>query len=144
MVEYVLMAKVIYDYPPNYQTIKEFFNVGDGAVFAYGDTIYSPFYKGEIPADLELHENVHFKQQREFATPDLWWTKYCLDTLFREDCEIEAYAYQYNFVKKNFPAYASKEALNEFASNLSSDMYKLGISKSQAETAIRQRAKMIV
>lgn len=138
------MTKVVYDYPPNYHTIKEFFNVGGGTVFAYGDTIYSPFYKGEIPADLELHENVHFKQQKEFATPDLWWTKYCMDVLFREDCETEAYAYQYNFVKKNFPARLSNEALDEFADNLSSSMYDLGISKSQAKTAIRQRAKIVV
>jgi hypothetical protein len=136
--------KIVYDFPPNFTFVRDFFDVNKfQPVFAYGDTIYSPFYKGEIPADLELHETVHSKQQLEFATPDLWWQKYCLNEDFRKNQEILAYAHQYNFIKKNLPK-ATKDALSDFADNLSSGMYNLHIDHHQAETLIRLKAKELL
>lgn len=134
--------KYIKDFPPNYHSVLPYFPTVEvfKPVFCYGDTIYHPFLeKEEIPEDIEAHEQAHCEQQKELG-PEAWWTKYCLDKDFRKDQEVEAYAIQYGFVKKHIPQ-ASKEALDDFATALSSPLYGLDITKYQAETLIRKQEK---
>ena len=125
-------------YPPNWEQIK-LFNPPKNAVFPYGDIIYNPS-KEEIPPDIQFHEQIHQEQQRKFPSPDLWWQKWRMDKDFRKEQEVHAFGEQLKFVKKFYPAKASKEALDEMANNLSNN-YKLNISKHQAESLIRHYDK---
>lgn len=127
------------EYPPNYQLLVDEFNPPKTTVFVYGDTIYNPS-GDEIPPDVVVHEKVHMKQQKEFATPDLWYTKYIYDKSFRLEQEVEAYATQYQFLKRNgLPAQGLKEALHEFGKALAND-YKTGIDTYKAKTLIRLKS----
>lgn len=134
-------TKVVEDYPPNYYFIKDFFKDIDTfqPFFAYGNVIYNPF-KRQLSPDVELHEQVHFRQQGN--NPDVWWASYCTDRDFREQMEVEAYAEQYRFLKKFIPK-ADKEIVDDFADILSSPLYNLNISKHQAKTLIRHKVKEI-
>lgn len=129
--------KIVNEYPPNYKSInppKEF-----KPVFAYGDIIYNP-HNLTIPEDVLHHEQVHSKQQRSYTSPQLWWSRYLIDKIFRQEQEVEAFAAQLNFIRAEIPK-AVKEALDEYAGQLSSPLYNLGITKYQAETLIRLKAK---
>lgn len=131
-------------WPPNIAEIKQHFDLEAHdrtfkPVFAYGDTIFNP-HQIVIPPDVEYHEMVHLEQQKLFVSPDFWWLKYCLDSNFRQSQEVEAYAAQLVFIKKHIPK-AYREALDELASHLSSPMYRLNLTKYQAETLIRKKVK---
>ena len=128
--------KILKTYPPNYQEIKRIINPPLNAIFSYGEIIYNPEGK-EIPEDILYHEKVHLEQQKKFPSPDIWWTKWLYDLSFRQEQETEAFAGQYQFIKKFYPNKGVKEALDEMSDNLSKN-YKLGITKSQAETMIRK------
>jgi len=129
------------EYPPNYDYIKQFFPAeAHKAIFAYGQIIYNPF-KVEIPPDVEVHEATHTKQQKSFATPDLWWLRYCTDTEFRKWEEVEAYANQYKSLKAVLREKVYRLALDEFAEVLSGPLYNLGITKNQAHSLIKRKAK---
>lgn len=131
--------EIVNEYPPNYQLIKTWFDLKDYTpVFAYGSVIYNP-HKLEIPEDLIFHESIHSTQQKAYSSPEFWWMKYCIDSHFRKEQEVEAYAGQLNFIRKHIPK-AYEEALDDFASILSSSMYNLDISFHQARTAIRLSA----
>lgn len=133
--------KIVTGYPPNYQLLKDFFNPPETTVFAYNGTIYNP-QGGELHQDVIKHEEVHLKQQKQFATPDLWYTKYIYDKEFRLEQELEAYAVQLNFLSW-LPYAVRREALNEFATALAND-YKLDITVHEAESKIRNFAKRTV
>ena len=134
--------KIVNEKPPNYLDISLSLSLtGFQPIFAYGDTLYNP-HELDIPEDVLFHENIHCTQQGD--NPTIWWTKYMLDSDFREDQEVEAFAGQLNFIKKYYPNTAVKEAEEEMASNLSSKLYNLGISREQAKTAIRIKAKDMV
>jgi len=127
------------EYPPNYQLLVDTFNPPSTTVFVYGDTIYNPS-GDEIPPDVVVHEEVHMRQQREYASPDMWYAIYIHDKDFRLTQEVEAYAVQYQFLKRNgLPANGLKEALHEFARALAND-YKTGIDTYKAKTLIRYRS----
>lgn len=128
-------------YPPNFHDIKRILpdNYADfRPVFCYGDTIYNPF-ELDIPPDVEFHEQVHSSQQG--INPESWYFKYLNDKNFRKEQELEAYARQYNFVKKHTNNKIAKECLNEVAGSFASPLYSLGISYGEAESAIRRRAR---
>src|SRR3990167_3163232 len=127
--------KIIKGLPPNIELIRAAgFEGNEDAVYTYGEPVYS-LTKKEIPPDILEHEKVHSRQQG--SNPDWYISQWLTDTDFRKDSEVEAYAVQLNFIRENMGAKAAKEALDELADNLASDMYKLGITKSQAETLIR-------
>ena len=127
------------EYPPNYQLLVDTFNPPSTTVFVYGDTIYNPS-GDKIPPDVVVHEEVHMRQQREYASPDMWYALYIHDKDFRLTQEVEAYAVQYQFLKRNgLPANGLKEALHEFARALAND-YKTGIDTYKAKTLIRYRS----
>lgn len=128
--------------PPNIREIRRVLTPPQEAIFAYGDTLYNPS-GGIISPDLWIHEAQHEKQQSIFTTPEVWWTRYLLDSEFRLNQEVEAYAVQLNYVRIHMPK-AFKEALFDFASTLSGPMYALNISYIQAETLIRHKAKEMV
>ncbi len=126
------------EYPPNWQYIKTL-NPPKGAVFCFGDIVYSPH--GEPPEDVIFHEQYHSLRQGD--APDVWWTKYIHDPLFRQEEEAEAFAAQWVFVKRHFPRESHKEALIEMAEALSRD-YQLNLTCPQAETLIRHKAKTMI
>lgn len=131
-----------YEYPPNYSYVRNFFPVAEvKPIFAYGTTLYNP-YKLNIPEDVTFHEFVHIRQQRSYESPEIWWSKYCTDRSFRKQQEVEAFAHQYYYVKTYIPS-ASREALREFATNLSSSLYDLGITYKQAVVLITNCAKTL-
>lgn len=127
---------IIYDWPPNILEIRQYLNPPSWAVFPYGDKVYIP--NGQEPyEDILYHEEVHMEQQKEFANPDMWWSKYLIDKDFRLECEREAYGKQYLWLKERISAKDLKLALEEMAEALSK-WYSLNITKSQAETLIRR------
>ena len=69
--------------PPNFDAIAARFPhaAGNGVIFAYGDTIYSPGGK-DIPFPLLAHEEAHGIRQRLLGV-EAWWEKYLADDVFR-------------------------------------------------------------
>lgn len=130
--------KTVKGFPPNYQAIKEALNPPPNAIFAWGNKIYNPS-GNKIPPDVMIHEEVHERQQALFGTVELWWAKYLLDGEFRFNSELQAYAKQYEWVKKFYPVKAQKVALTEFANNLIS-LYNYDMELAVAESKIRNYA----
>lgn len=125
---------ILYEYPPNFDKIKEVFPIKEDTVFTYGDTIYSP-KRQKITPDLIIHEDVHVKQQ---VDPELWWNKYLKDKEFRLSQELEAYRAQYKFLCGVISDRNRRGiCLHTIASHLSSDMYGNIISYSDAIKAIK-------
>jgi len=89
--------KIKNELPPNYSEIISVLPRDMNAVFCYGDTLYNPFNR-KITPDVEVHEQVHSKQQGD--SPEMWYNKYLYDKDFRLRQEVEAYGTQYAFAKK--------------------------------------------
>ena len=129
------------EYPPNFDTISAILPVSSSnpAIFCYSDTIYNPFDLNVTP-DLELHEQVHNKQQG--AEPDKWWYNYLKDPQFRLEQELEAYAHQWAFIKKHIK---NKQALEwgifKIAEALSSPLYGNLITFNEAESKVKKLSK---
>lgn len=130
--------KIIKSWPPNIEEIRQAgLEVNEESVFCYGNDIYC--LNGKEPrADILFHENIHIKQQK--GNPEVWWTAYLQDRDFRFREELEAYTGQYLFIKRNLKNKAVKEYLDIISEALASPQYKLGLTKSQTETAIRKNA----
>lgn len=124
--------------PPNIDLIKIALPITKENIYCYGDTVYNPS-GNEIEKDIYYHEAIHSIQQDK--KPEAWWNRYLTDKHFRLDQELEAYAHQYNFIKKHYPPKAHKPALDNLADNLSR-MYNVQINFAQAGSRIRNRAKM--
>lgn len=127
--------------PPNADVLRAFFPITDPSfnpLFAFGDLLYNP-NSIDIPEDVMFHEQIHSDQQRACTSPEVWWNKYIFDRDFRLNQEVEAYAAQYRFLKPFLSNSILKQALFEFASNLSGPLYQLGITYSQAESMIRSK-----
>lgn len=130
-------------YPPNYMDIVKVLGHDESAVYCYGDTIYNP-HQREITADIEIHEQVHSKQQGD--APDFWCMRYLEDPRYRLEAELEAYAAQYNFINQfDSMTRAIKEwKLDKMAEELSSEAYGNIVSFQEARSQIRLRAKNMV
>ncbi len=133
--------RIVKENSPNIEELKLFFPIDGNQYFPFGDKLYNPSGE-EIPPDILHHEGIHSKQQGDNSM--WWWHEYIINRDFRLKQEVEAYAKQYLFVKKLYKNKGVKEALEEFAENLSSPLYRLGITRSHAETLIRYKAKMMV
>lgn len=128
--------------PPNYEAIKlAGFGGDEHAIYTYGDTCYT-LTEREIPEDILAHEEQHSKQQGN--NPDAYIHQWLTDKDFRRESEVEAYAVQLNFLKKQQGAKIAYALLPEMAKNLASASYKLGLTYHQAETLIRHKAKEVV
>ena len=131
-------------FPPNYSLILATFPKCEELkpVFAYGDTIYNPFWV-EVRKDVEKHEEVHSKRQGK--DPDLWWNKYLTDRDFRLEEELIACAIQYKFLKDTLGSSKLTDwALENIATSLSGELYNLGISFGEVKSKIRNRAKVVL
>lgn len=126
--------KIEQKYPPNFQEINAIFPYKDGYVYAYGDTIFNPSGR-EVPLDIQFHEKIHSLQQGN--DPSLWWKRYLKDTEFRESQEIEAYAGQYQLIKKHHSPEVYQPALDEFAS-VFGKMYNIFTPIEKLKTRIRK------
>lgn len=123
-------------YPPNYEKIKERFDLtGKAPLFCYGDTIYNP-HKAIIRPDLEVHEAVHCLQQGDKI--EEWWDRYLDDSDFRLSQELEAYVAQYTFIKSKVKAKLADKYLDLFAEILSSPIYGNLLTTAQAKTKIKK------
>jgi hypothetical protein len=129
------------DYPPNFaDLIAAGFEPGKGAIFTYGDVIYNPD-QVEIDGALLAHETRHAEQQAEMGIPE-WWERWKLDPAFRAEQEAQGYGRQYHYacaVHKDRNARA--RYLWIIAGHLTSGMYKLTMSRSDATAAIIKRSK---
>jgi hypothetical protein len=133
--------------PPNYLEIVKHLGELDlkNVIFCYGDTIYNPTGKTITP-DLEIHEDTHRKQQGH--APDIWWEQYLTDPIFRLNQELEAYGAQYQFACKAIdeikgPASMKKWALESMAKALSGEIYGRIIGLAEAQSKIRNYAKIL-
>ena len=135
--------KIVQEYPPNFSEIKSVLNPDKSMIYCLGDTIYNPS-GGEVFEDILVHEKYHEKQQKEWTSPEIWWTKYLLDKVFREEQEIEAFAAQYAYVRNHSPkASVLYECLQELAGNLST-LYRVNLSFGEASSKIRNKAKGMI
>lgn len=125
--------------PPNYNEIVKNFPAveqNNKVIFTYGNTIYNP-HDVYVSPDLEVHEETHSVRQIEQGA-DNWWKKYFDDAEFRLEEELFAYKNQYNFIKEKFTNKTAKQALEFFASTLSSELYGEIITFHEAHTKIRK------
>lgn len=132
------MAKILEEYPPNWEFIKQKFPGIEGApiVVTYGDTIYNP-HKAHLPDHLIAHEEVHMRQQA--AHPggiEAYMHKFADDIHFRLEVEIEAYITQLRFIRAQNPGLALRY-LPVFAQHLSSPIYGNAISAVDAMDRLR-------
>ena len=133
---------VVKNYPPNFTIISRTFNIrGKAVVFTYGQTIYNP-QGGAIADHLEVHESVHGRQQGD--DPKSWWDRYLREPKFRLEQEVEAYAYQYAFVKhQEWGDKTEQNFLQAIASDLSSPIYGKVVTYQDAEDMIKKEARGI-
>lgn len=121
------------DQPPVWGTLQERYGVSwDRTVVAYGDTIHSA--RLPLPADIEVHERVHLRQQGYTqAGAAVWWKKYLDDPQFRYEQELEAYRAQYQFLRKTVKdRNALTQRTHKLAQLLSSPMYGEVVTLSEA------------
>lgn len=119
---------VVVGWPPNRAAIERAIGAApEHAVYAWGDTIYSP--SGDDLADhLVEHERTHSRQQAEIGGPETWWQRYLTDRDFRLDQEVEAYRAQLAFVQSAH----RKRLLLKLAGDLSGPLYGRLISFGEA------------
>ena len=132
-----MQIKIVEKFPPNYKEIEKTFDLSDKKpVFTYGDTIFNP-HKVDIVDHLMEHEMVHMRQQALVGV-DNWWSKYLINAEFRLEQEIEAYSWQYEFVKRQGHLYKTLDAfLDQLASLLSGKMYNNLLDFGKAKSKIR-------
>ncbi len=89
--------------PPMADFCEKYFGASwdKGTIFAYKDTIHAK-NPSRISPDVEAHEVVHLKQQREFGDADKWWDAYLTDDKFRIAQEMEAYKAQIQYALEHY------------------------------------------
>lgn len=109
-------------YPPNIEKIKNAFPIRSNTIFTYGDTIYAPMLRGQLPPDIIAHEEIHARQQGE--DPEAWWDRYIVDKEFRLNQEVQAYRTQYRFFCRFIKDRGRQfQLLRIIASDLASPLY---------------------
>lgn len=134
--------KIKNELPPIYEDI---ISAGmaptDGAIYAYGDTIYNPS-GGMIPDHTIAHEETHGRQQGDDV--DGWWARYLDDQYFRIEQECEAYAYQFKFFCQTVKDRNQRDKiLRNMATILSSPTYGKVIGSGMAYEMIKNKYKQI-
>lgn len=134
--------KIVKEFPPNIDLIRNRFTLHKGIVFTFGDTIYNPD-DGLIDAPLLFHETTHSVQQGD--NPTKWWARYLIDDDFRFVQELEAYQNQYKkYCELNKDRNARARFLNRIATDLSSSMYGSFCKKSDALRCILNNTKFTI
>lgn len=134
--------KVIRAYPPNFSQIAAAFPVKGvpGIIYAYGDRIYAPGSKGDLPSWILAHEEVHGRQQHDTLWPDLylvdkWWTNYIGSPQFRLEQEIPAHRAEWQSYLRSYtwpPSKEDRNYLDSITERLSGPLYGNLISKERA------------
>ena len=122
--------------PPNYEKLKEAFDLPEGTIFTWGKIVYNP---DDIPIDIPLmrHEEVHMIQQEKFGIKE-WWDRYIAEPPFRASQEIPAYQTQFKEAKKIIKDKNIQNAyLIRLAKVLSSEMYGSCLTFNEARDAIK-------
>lgn len=138
------LVTIKHEHPPAAiydRAVKEFgVNYEDGVVFTVGDIVYTKY---EISEDLQEHELVHVKQQKELGV-SIWWERFFADPIFRLEQEVEAYRTQYKWIERHFhDRNARHYYLNAFAGFLSGPMYGKLVSHKDAMNLIKnEKAKI--
>lgn len=133
---------ILAEKPPIWDEAHKHFEIDDSAtVYTYGDVLYNPAAV-VIDQYLEAHEATHMRQQAKEGDPATWWKKYFTDAVFRIEMEAQAYGQQYRlFCQENKDRNTQMRYLWQLAVVLSSDMYRVNISHSNARLAIEYRSK---
>jgi hypothetical protein len=118
--------------PPMLEVCEKYFGASwdRGTIFAYGDTIHAK-NPSRITPDVEVHELVHLKQQKEIGK-DLWWDMYLKDPKFRCNQELQAYKAQLAYALEKYPR-NHRKALKKHILNSFSGLSGGTISLEQAE-----------
>jgi len=84
--------KIVEEFPPIIDRIRDTFELKGREIFTWGDIIYNPsgVYIGN---ELFAHESVHEEQQGKNV--EEWWEKYLTDPAFRFTMELEAHSVEY-------------------------------------------------
>jgi hypothetical protein len=129
--------KIVKEFPPIYDKIKEKFTLSGREIFAWGDIIYNPG-GGELGPELVAHEEVHKKQQGDDI--EGWWEKYLADDNFRFKQELEAHQMEYKeFCKLNKDRNIRHRYLVYLGGRLSSPVYGSMVSQMEAIKSIRNK-----
>lgn len=128
--------KVVDDWPPNIEAIREVLPVTRRNIFAYHDTVYNPG-GGKLGNELLAHEAVHFRQQSEIGV-DLWWEKFLASPAFRLEQEIEAHQAEWRFWLGDCfrPRNERRVKIKQISKRLADPMYGGIISVGKAKKAI--------
>ena len=129
--------KIVNDFPPNYADIIKVFRLvvdKKSVVFAYGDTIFNPFYV-QVPPEIVIHEQVHCLRQAEYeGGPAAWWDRYLHDRQFRLLEELLAHRAEYKALMEAVPnRKMRKGCLAYMAKKLAAPLYDHNISVNLAK-----------
>lgn len=132
--------KIVEEFPPQWNEISKIFPhaaAGKQVLITIGEICYNPF-KLKLRPDLIAHEEVHSKQQLWSGDVDGWIQKYLHDSTFRFEAELEAYAVQLIFIRKNIGQREYKQALKFYARSLSGPIYGKICSEEYALNKLKQ------
>lgn len=136
--------KTVIGRPPEWiwERAHKMFKIDDDlTTYAYGDTIFNPAGL-RLPIELVAHEEVHGLQQRNTeGGAEGWWIRYFNDPVFRAAQEAEAYGRQYAVLCMRVKDRNQRAIyLHQLAELLSSGMYGVNVSTSDAKKAIMRGA----
>lgn len=134
--------KIINDYPPNWDKVKQIFPVEDAeVVMAYGGNIYNPFNL-QLRDDVIFHETIHLKQQKRAQergmNMDEWWDRYATNIEARIEFEAQAYGQQVAYIRRRQGEERALKALKSFSNFLSGPVYGNAITQEKAFEKIRR------
>lgn len=113
--------RVVVDFPPNIEAIREKFPLTGNEIFAWDDKIFNPS-GGDLPVWLHAHEEVHQKQQA--GDPEGWWKRYLVDDKWRFEQELEAHQAEFtSFCLQETDRNRKRAFLKGLARRLSAPMY---------------------
>lgn len=111
-------------------------NIDEKTIFAFDNIIYSNY---NLPEDLIIHEQTHFKQQKEYGLTT-WVKRYLNEKDFRLEMERQAYKVQLDSIKdKGLREAVTKDSINALCSGLYGK-----VSKEQAEEILGIKRKLDV
>ena len=133
-------VRVIADWPPNIEEIREVLPVTDRNIFAYDEVIYNPG-GGKLPPWLTEHERVHFTQQVKYpGGVTSWWHRFLNDPTWRLRQEIPAHQIEYHvYCQCGHQRNQRRLYLKGMAKRLSAPMYGNIISFAEAKNLIMRK-----
>lgn len=129
--------KIVQDFPPNIDAIRQAFPLTGYEIFAYGDTIFSP-RSPHLPIELIKHEEVHQLQQGDDVVG--WWDRYLVDAKFRAQMELEAHIAEWLSLKSRIKDRNERvQACAHVARKLAAPLYGKVFSYREAMNILRKK-----